>query len=366
MPLRKFRRTFKLAVMPSSWFSLAAVFLLALCAQAAVVIEPPPGWEDVTRQKRSQEVAAALKGPQSSSFSLTRIRFLPLDNRAGVLSFLTDVLNALNRRGGGFTQSSALLAATYDNGVTFQYIKATRDGRPRLVLGITDYGGDLMLGTLLSAVPDTILPSIIEGFRGASSDRRTAARGPALSSDGQLAFTLAPGLVARSLTESEKRQGFVLAIAAADAELMIVKVVETQSTRQSDHARKVRDTVLAGAGVARRSVSSIQTLKTPPGPDLIFVVAQVAGEGGPEFLAGYMPWAYWGYSVLAKGVDPADLARETFSALTLGPSALPKLVASTPAVPVPIRWEWLGRNPMIVGAAAAVLIGLLALWLRRR
>ena len=54
-------------------------------------------------------------------------------------------------------------------------------------------------------------------------------------------------------------------------------------------------------------------------------------------MAGYMPWGYWGYSVLAKGLKAPEAVASMFGSLSLGASAVPKLVAASPRLPVARR-----------------------------
>lgn len=127
--------------------------------------QPPPGWEDVTAHK-SPEVVVALQGPQTSSFVLTRIAAQDLDNRSSVHAFLIDVLSALNKRTGlGFTLAGPLRQARFDNGLSIQYISANHNASPRLILGVVSDGRSKLLATLISSIPDTLLPSIMDSLR---------------------------------------------------------------------------------------------------------------------------------------------------------------------------------------------------------
>ena len=76
-------------------------------------------------------------------------------------------------------------------------------------------------------------------------------------------------------------------------------------------------------------------LLTSAGPDFIYASARVADAAGEGlFLAGYMPWSYWGYTILAKGAKAPEMTAAMFSSLSLGSSAVPKLVAASPKLPV--------------------------------
>ena len=62
-----------------------------------------------------------------------------------------------------------------------------------------------------------------------------------------------------------------------------------------------------------------------------------ANPSDKVFLAGYLPWAYWGYSVLFKGAGAEAMTKEILTGAALGPGAVPKLVAATPRLPVERR-----------------------------
>lgn len=328
--------------------------MIAFLAAAALAfsIEPPPGWEDISAQKAGGDVLMALQGPEESSFMLSRIPSLPLENRAVVSAFLLDVLSALNRKTGQpFAQAGALQSAHFDNGLTFLHIRADLQGRPRLVLGVADFGGTMVLGTLISAVPDTLLPPILGGLR-AASRTPIASAGSVQSLDGQLLFSLPEGLRQRPLSEREKKMGFVLALQGFGAELMVLKVVG-EDAAATDQSRIVAQTVLSLPGVDAASLSPVGLLKTSPGPNLAYASASVQDAANPtDFMAGYLPWGYWGYSILAKGSQPVELMKRAFGALTLGPSAQPKVVAAT----LPIKLKQKTRWAVIVGGTLVLLL----------
>lgn len=355
---------------------LACVCLLAVLPAAGgqappfqVFIEPPPGWTDVTEGRRSPEVLAALKGPETSSFVLTRIAPMPLENRGVVRALLVDILAALNQKTGlNFTLASSLTTASYANGLTAHYILADHKGKPRLILALMEFGGATMLGTLISAVPDTLLPSILGSLKSGSSPAGLSSSREATSLDGQLSFRLPNGLQGRLLTERERRMGFVLAVSGLGSELMVMKLVDA-GTQVKDQPRIVKDTVMTVAGVVPDSLAPLNLYETPAGPDLISAWAKVRdASGGGQFLAGYMPWAYWGYSVLAKGPAAAELAQTAFAGLSLGPAALPKLVEKTPRVPLSpeMRLKRLkGRLSREAAWGLGAGMALLILWLFR-
>ena len=348
---------------------LAAAALAAWASppQKSFSIEPPPGWEDVSAQKAGGNVLLALKGPEESSFMLSRVPRLPLENRAVVSAFLVDVLSALARKTGRpCTQASTLQSASFDNGLTFLHIRADLQRRPRLVLGVADFGGMTVLGTLISAVPDTLLPSILGGLHAASA-APIAAAGLVQSLDGQLLFSLPEELRQRPLSQREKKMGFVLALQGLGAELMVLKIVEEDAAAK-DQSRIVAETVLSLPGVDATSLSPVDLLKTSPGPDLVYASAPIQDGSGPaSFMAGYMPWGYWGYSILAKGSQPVELMKRAFGALTLGPSAQPKVVAATLPISLPrelrIKLKHKTRRAVIV--VGTLLLVLSGAWVMR-
>jgi hypothetical protein len=305
-------------------------------AAAAFVIEPPPGWSVSAPPTGESDpgLILALKGPERSSFVLARINPVSLTNRAVVRALLGDVLVSINERTKlRFKLASNVESATFANGLTAYFIRATLDDKPRLALAVMQLDGVYMLGTLVSAVPDTLLPSILGAIKGNGTPVAGAAA-MAESLDGQLSFHLPSGVRPRTLSPHEMRQGFVSALAGEDAEVMVMKLAD-DGTPVKDQPEIVKSTVLSYQGVIPRTISPVGYLMTTAGPDFIYASARFSdatGEG--VFLAGYMPWGYWGYSVLAKGPKAPELAKALFSALSLGSSAVPKLVAASPRLPV--------------------------------
>jgi hypothetical protein len=244
----------------------------------------------------------------------------------------------------------------YDNGAAVHYIKAELQGKPRLILAVIDFNGAKFLGTLNSAVPDTLLPSIVGSLRETSgSPLKPVLSRQAASRDGQLALALPEGVFGRALTEREKKLNFVLAVQGLGSELMVMKISE-DSTPLKEQPKLVRGTVTAVEGVDPQSVSEAVLIETPAGPDLVYAWGRLQdASGSGEFAAGYMPWCYWGYSVLVKGPNASQLLRRTFAVLEAGPGAQPKLVGQTPAIPMP-RAQSLKRLGMGKLAAVAVVV----------
>lgn len=328
-------------------------------APAKITADPPPGWTDVTAEQGAADVVLVLKGPETSSFVLTKVSALDTGNRAMVRSLLLDVLSALNRRtNGNFTLASNVQTQSFDNGLTAHYVKANADGKPRLILAVTDFGGEPLLGTLTSNVPDMILPSVLSGLRGPASTLRA---GPGSSLDGQLAFRLPADVGARAVTERERKLGFVFAVVGRGSELIVQKLVEDIGDPK-EQPQILRGTVLGVNGVDPKTYVAPRALPTPAGPELVYASADVAG--GAQFAAGFLPWGFVGYSVLAKGPNAVELLVETFSTLQLGASASAKLVASSKRVPLST-----GSRALPAAAAGAAILALavsLVVWKRRR
>lgn len=346
----------------------------AAAAPAQFAVDAPPGWEDATASKTGQDLVAALKGPEASSFILARVASSNLDNRGAVRAFLVDVLTELNKKSGlGFTITGNVEEAGYENGAAIHYIRAEVQGKPRLILGVIEFNGAKFLGTLNSAVPDTLLPSIVGSMReiGAAPAKVVLSR-QATSLDGQLAFSFSEGIASRPLSEREKKLGFILAVQGLGSELMVMKITD-DTTPLQDQPKTVRATVSTVDGVDAASVTDPVLIETPAGPDLVYASGKLKdAAGSSQFAAGYMPWCYWGYSILAKGPRAVELLQRTFKIVDLGSGALPKLVKETPDIPMPRSFSLkplrrlLRKKPGVAVGGGAVLAAFLVLLLRRR
>jgi len=344
-----------------AWLALAAAFA---SAAGPFTIDPPPGWTQV-QEPAPAPLLLRLRGPDSSSFLLTRAPDLPLNNRAAVRSYLVQVVAGFDRQAADdYGPPGPLMTARYDNGLTLLYVECAKPGHKKLVLGAVDFGGSLALGTLVSSVPETLMPSLFGALKAPYGP--AAGAGSPISADGQLEVSLPQGARTRALTAAERKQGFVLAVEGLGSEVMILKILDDDPAPSKDQPQLVRQTVLAFPGVDPKTLSPIGLIETLPGPDFIYASAAVRDPSGPErFMAGYMPWGYWGYSILAKGAKPVELSRAVFGALALGPSALPKVVASTPPIPVSRPFRWRSRAGVLAAAALALLTVLAFLFSRR-
>ena len=328
-------------------------------------VEPPAGWALAPVAEDSPNLVLSLKGPEKSSFVLARVNPVSLENRAAVRTFLTDVVAGISGRTRlKFRPAANVERTSYANGLTATVLRADLDEKPRMALAVMEVDGVYLLGTLVSAVPDTLLPSILGSLKGTGA-RVAGASAVAETSDGQLRFRLPPGLQARALTPRERRLEFTAALEGEGAEILILKLAD-DGTPVKDQPVVVKATVLAAPGVQPRTLTPGQYLMTSAGPDFIYASAQVADASGDGlFLAGYMPWAYWGYSVLAKGPKAPELTVSLFSSLSLGPSAVPKLVAASPRLPVTRRVAAL--SPWTSTVVLVLLVGAVAwFWWRNR
>lgn len=324
--------------------------LLAAVSWGGLVVEPPPGWTDVTSSRRSRNVVASLKGPETSSFVLTRIPPVAVENRAVVRGLLLDVLAEMeSRMKMGFKPASNLLTATFANNMTAHYFRAEGREKTKLILAVTQTQGDTLLLTLVSAVPDTILPSLMAGIK------LGGAGVAAVSADGQLSFTRS-GLKARALTPRERKMNLVAALSHGDTELVVVRLPD-DGTPIKDQPELVRQTVAAG-GVKPQTLGPNRRMETPAGPEGIYALAELK-EGG-RLGSGYLPWAYWGYSIVVKGPKAEEAIEALLATLDPGPESDAKLLASTPRVPAPVsraRLLFYG-----LGAAAVLVLA----WSRMR
>lgn len=345
----------------TSTLLLTAVLALAGGAAAgSVTLEPPPGWEDVTASRRDPKLLVSLKGPETSSFVVTRLDPLALENRNVVRSLLLDVLKEIEARTKlGLKPATNLVSVTFSNALTAHYIRADIKDRPRLILAVTELRGVYMMATLISSVPETLLPSLMGALK-ASAGAAPSAAGLVETLDGQLAFLQPPGMGSRPLTGRERKMGFVAAFTGLGSELMLMKLVE-EGTSLADQPDIVRGTALSVEGALPASLQGVSKTVTSAGTDLVYASVKLRDASGGEsrFASGYMPWGYWGYSALAKGPAAPELMSTVFSRLSLGSSAVPKLVSATPKVPLP---EPRGRGLGLPAAGAAAVLLLALVW----
>jgi hypothetical protein len=350
--------------------------LLAACLLAAarsafaappapsVSLEPPPGWSDVTGKTRVRGVLLALRGPESSAFVVAEMPASALDSAAATRAYLGRALDQL--RAGAkldYRSNGRVETQSLRNGVTLRFLRAELDGRPRLIVAAFDGGGPPLLGTLSSAAPDAMLAPLFGALKMGAAAGAVRESGAAVSLDGQMQIALGGGLRSRDLTPDEKRQGAVLSIQGSGSEVLFMKV-EDEDASPKDQAAIVRAVVADAAKVPLDSVSPALKAGVPSGPSAAYAWAKLPGSADLRFAAGFLPWAYWGYSIMARGPQADELLVGTLAALKLGPSAVPKLVAASP--PLDIPEDSVHRRAAAAAAAAGVLIAASIIWSRRR
>ena len=347
--------------------ALLAVPLLAaaLAASAAdgaapaVTLDPPPGWSDITGKPAVKGVILALRGPEGSSFAVARMPASSAADAAATKAYLMTVLD--NLRAGArldYQSNGRVESKTFRNGVTAHFMRATVNDQPRLLVAVVDAGGPPMLATLSSAAGDAMMGPLFGGLRvGTSGAIKTA--GTAQSTDGQMKIALGGGLRSRDLTGDERRQGAVLAIQGAGSEVLFLKV-ENEDAAPKDQAAIVRATAADAAKVALEGVSPAKRAETPAGPSAVYAWAKIADTPDLRFAAGFLPWQYWGYSVLARGPQADELLIGALAALKQGPSAVDGLVKASPKIELP---DDAGKPRLSNGAiAACAAVLLLIVW----
>lgn len=321
---------------------LCAAHLWASAAEGGgVTLTPPPGWSDVTAAKEHPDILVALRGPMMSSFVLTKTESINTSNQAQVRALLSDVLNEMNKKTGlSYSIRSPVQTSTYKNNLTSYYVLAEAKGAvaqkiPKIVIAVADYKGMTLVGTLLSAAPESAIPAIM-GAVDVAASALTGSPPPlaarqAVSLDGQLVISLRDGMMAAELNARDKAKGFVLAVSGLGSEARFLKVTESAASRQQEQ-EAVRQTLLSIQGVIPSTLSDVGTVASAEGPVLLYVSGEVADSAGirSKLVVGFLPWAYWGYSVFAKGPGAVALLSSAVTELHLGPSANPRLVAATP------------------------------------
>ena len=342
--------------------ALPLLFVFAAIAAEtppSVSLDPPPGWSDITAKTPVKGVILALRGPESSSFAVARMPASALDGAAATRDYLMQVLDGL--RAGArleYRSNGRVETKTFRNGVTAHFLRATVNDQPRLLVAVLDAGGPPLLATLSSAAPDAMMGPLFGALRlGASGAIKTA--GTAQSADGQLQLALGGGLRSRDLTGEERRQGAVLAIQGAGSEVLFLKVEEDDASPK-DQAAIVRATAADAAKVALDGVSSARRAATPAGPAAVYAWAKVSGTPDLRFAAGFLPWQYWGYSVLARGPQADELLVGVLAALKQGPSAVAGLVEASPKIEIPDPARRRKLKDLAIGSG--ILAVLLIVW----
>lgn len=325
---------------------------------APVGMEIPPGWSRAAPNPPIPEAVIALQGPESSSFVVARAGAVPA-GAAGALSYLTRVLDGV--RAGSkldFRSSGAIETRMFRNGVSVQLLRASLGGNPRLVLALIDAGGPPLVATLSSAAPEAMLTPLFGGLRPTVPEGAVRLTGVERSLDGQFEVALGGGLRARTLTVPERGKGAVMALQSEGSEVIFLKLSQEDAAAK-DQAGLVRATVADAAKVPFDAVSPARLTATPAGPAAVCAWASVPGSPDLRLAAGFLPWAYWGYSVIARGPRADQLLDGALAALKPGPDAVPKLLADTPRLETPDT-DAFGRGAAAAAAAAALV--LLLVW----
>ncbi|MBI5883911.1 MAG: hypothetical protein HZB91_12500 [Elusimicrobia bacterium] len=329
-------------------------------AEAVVTVDVPAGWEDLTEERRSPEVVAVFKGPQESSFVLTRLKGGGLGNTPQRKALLLDVLSGLNRKTGlAFIPRREMKTFTFKNDVTAHCVYADLGGQPRLILAITEFRNRFYLATLRSSVPDTMLPSILRTVHSSTAEAARGLYRRGASTDGQLGFILPEGLWLRTVAPREKGEGIVAAILGFDSMLSFKKLDEG-STSAGEEAALVKLVLKSASGVEPASISAVEPLATPAGPGILYAWAKVkTPQVQTQVAAGFLPWGYWGYSLWAAGPRAKDLMEAGMAGLRAGPSADPKVLAATPGLAD--KWSLRSKiltalGSLVGGVFAAVLL----------
>lgn len=349
--------------------ALAIILLTATAPRAAgpgagLRVDPPPGWSESAAPRKGPQVVASLKGPEQSSFQVLRIKPFPLDNAGAVRLYLRDALEGIRAGARRDFQSDARVERrSFRNGLVAHMLRASLGGKPRLVLALADAGGVVLLLTLNSAAPEAMLNPLFESLSFPRVEGAVLESGVVRSLDGQLELALGGGLRARQPTDAEKNAGYVLIVEGSGSELLLQRI-EDESTPAAEQALIVRAAAAAAPGARPDTATPPEKAPTPAGPAAVYSWARLEDAATAKFAVGFLPWGYWGYSLLARGPAADELLVGALAALKRGPSAVDRIVAATPVIPVdppgPDRRLVLG-----VAGAAALALGLL-LWSRDR
>jgi hypothetical protein len=326
-------------------------------AAPPVTIEAPPGWADAGASRRISGALITLKGPEASSFVVARADGAPRDSASGALAYLTKLVDGLRAGSGAdFRAAGVLETRTFRNGVSIQLLRATLGGKPRLIVALVDAGGPPLVATLASAAPEAMLNPLFGSLRSGAPEGEVRSAGVERSLDAQLELALGGGLRARALSAAERDKGVVLALQGAGSEVVFLKLSEEDAAAK-DQAGIVRATVADAAKVPLDSVSPARPAATPAGPGAVYAWARLPDSPDLRFAAGYLPWQYWGYSLLARGPQADELLVGALAALKAGPAAVPKLVASTPKLDDAEPDEAVARYGPAASIALVLLLG---------
>ncbi len=333
---------------------------------SVLTLVPPPGWKDAGVADRTPGVVVALKGPEKSSFVIKRVSAVPLDNQAGVRGYLQDVLKGVRDASRlGYRSNGRVETRTFRNGLSIRLLRAQLKGEDRLVLGLFEDGGGAYLAVLMSAACEAMLPSLLGAVDLGADSREVQSSGAVRSLDGQLELALGGGLRARALLEMERSKGFVLAVQGAGAEILFQKLSGAEATKPAEQAAMTRELAAAAAGTTVGKAAPARWAPSAAGPIGVYSWAPMSGSPDSRAVAGYLPWAYWGYQLFGRGLDCDQLMIGVLAALKAGPSAIPALVAGTPRIPIE-RSPMASRQFWAVLAAVVLASILFLLFVKKR
>lgn len=342
----------------------AAMLLAGTFSAAAPTLDPPPGWQNVAAGGKVRGAVIALKGPETSSFIVKRAAGAPLDNPAGTRGYLRDVLAGIRAATKlDYKSSGRVETRVFRNGLAAQLLTAQLAGEPRLVLALFSDGRTPHIAVLNSAAPEAMLPSLLGAIQTGKVEGAIQSGGVVRSVDGQLELALGGGFRSRALLDNESAKGFVLVIQGAGSEILFQKLSEAEATKPGEQAAITRELAAATAGVPVEKASAVKPVATAAGPTAVYAWAN--GANGDKLAVGYLPWGYWGYQLFGRGPSADELMVGTLSALKAGPSSVPKLLASSPVIP--IKTDFNVRSLLLpLGAGCGLLGAVLLIWSVRR
>ncbi len=312
---------------------IALCLLSAHAKSAALMLEPPPGWKDVTNSGVVRNAVMALKGPEASSFIIKSAPALALDNPVAVRGYLQAVLRGMrdasrkDYRSGGNVETRV-----FRNGIAVELLRARLDGKDRLVLAVFPLAGVAHVAVLMSAAPEAMLPSLFGALQTGGGPGQVFSSGVARSLDGQLELALGGGLRSRSLLDEEMAQRFVLGIQGSGSEILFQKLSEAAAVKPAEQAANILKLIQASAGMTSIKIYPLRAALTSAGPIAIYSWALT--KAGDKLAVGYLPWSYWGYRLFGRGPAADELLVGALAALKAGPSSIPGLLAATPRIPM--------------------------------
>jgi hypothetical protein len=304
----------------------------------------------------------ALSGPGAATFTLARAPTSAGESAGAARAYLERSFAQL--RAGSRSDWRAdgrVRTRAFPSGVTAAYLAASAAGPLRLVVALLDAGtAERYLAVIAAPEAQSLLPLFVDQLN-LPGPAALKDAGTALSLDGQFSLEVGGGLSARPLKPAEKDAGAVLAVSGAASEVVFMKL-SPEDSAPKDQAAIVRAACADAAKVSLTEVSRARRAPTAAGPGAAYAWAKVRGESGQRFAAAFLPWQYWGYSILARGPAADELLVGVLAALKQGPATSPTLVAASPQVELPSEFNF----GLWATLAAAAALALLVAWSRRR